>query len=279
MCGEAGAAVLSAPFGTRLGAPADVDAERVLIERKVEAEHLAPDVEAQVWRELDSLLELERRILEASARRVLGVFVEPMQEKTGQTLAPRFWAALQRLLETYDVPLVVSETASGLFRMGQGMWATERLPCRPDVVLWYAGGQLGHVFASDRYYLPKPLQLISTWDGDELSMRRMLWTLRALRVEPVRERAEAFRHMLELVWDQLEARCGLDGEGLYAGVDVGAGHVDGVLSELLARRVRAGRGVAGRVVLSPPLTIGDRELLRVQAALLGALRSIRGGGA
>jgi acetylornithine/succinyldiaminopimelate/putrescine aminotransferase len=39
-------------------------------------------------------------------------------------------------------------------------------------VLWYTGGQLGHVFVDDHYFVEKPLTLISTWDGDEISMTR-----------------------------------------------------------------------------------------------------------
>ena len=40
------------------------------------------------------------------------------------------------------------------------------------MVWWYTGGQLGHVFTDDKYYVSKPLTLISTWDGDELSIAR-----------------------------------------------------------------------------------------------------------
>jgi hypothetical protein len=40
------------------------------------------------------------------------------------------------------------------------------------MVWWYSGGQLGHVFVDDTYFVEKPLTLISTWDGDDISIAR-----------------------------------------------------------------------------------------------------------
>ena len=41
---------------------------------------------------------------------------------------------------------------------------------QPRCNVLFPGGQLGLSFIGDRYYVPDKLTLVSTWDGDEVSL-------------------------------------------------------------------------------------------------------------
>ncbi len=105
--------------------------------------------------------------------KVLGVFLEPVQERTGRRISVRFLRAVRSLCDRQDVPLVLNETASWLYRGSDRLFFCQAAEVTPDALLFYAGGQVSHVLVNDRYFLEKPLMLISTWDGDELSCLRL----------------------------------------------------------------------------------------------------------
>ena len=74
----------------------------------------------------------------------------------------------------------VVETSTGGFRgSAEHCFLVDSTALQPSQVWWYTGGQLGLVFCADEAWVEKPLQLISTWDGDELSMIRCNHHLRA----------------------------------------------------------------------------------------------------
>ena len=100
--------------------------------------------------------------------RILGVVVELIGEKTAYVADNEFLTQLSQL----NIPLIFVETASALGRNGQTLFMSDSLPVKPNMVWWYTGAQLGHVFVDDQHYVSKPLTLISTWDGDEISIRR-----------------------------------------------------------------------------------------------------------
>ena len=111
--------------------------------------------------------------------RVLTLIVEPIGERSGLVLPPTFYAALQERREQHGLRVTVSETATGGFRNGHGTcFYVDSTDLQPDQVLWYTGGQLGVVFCAETTWVEKPLQLISTWDGDELCMIRAAHHLR-----------------------------------------------------------------------------------------------------
>src|SRR5262249_62377824 len=45
----------------------------------------------------------------------------------------------------------------------------------------WGGGQTGYLHCAPRWFVPGPLTLVSTWDGDELSLIRQHHQLRAAR--------------------------------------------------------------------------------------------------
>ena len=131
---------------------------------------------------------LERlRSLLQEPERILGLAVEPVQQMTGRRLSVRFLKALRKVCDETGVPLVMNESASWAYRGSRELFYCQATGVLPDLLTMYGGGQVGHVLTNDKYYLDKPLMLISTWDGDELSclrLREQLRILRAFRDDP-----------------------------------------------------------------------------------------------
>jgi 4-aminobutyrate aminotransferase-like enzyme len=119
--------------------------------------------------------------------KLLGVAIEPVQQLTGRRVSVRFLKALRRVCDETGVPLVMNESACWAYRGSRELFYCQATGVLPDLLTMFAGGQIGHVLTNDRYYLDKPLMLISTWDGDELSclrLREQIRMLRAYRDDP-----------------------------------------------------------------------------------------------
>jgi acyl-CoA reductase-like NAD-dependent aldehyde dehydrogenase/4-aminobutyrate aminotransferase-like enzyme len=119
-----------------------------------------------------SLNAINQAITEHGADKILGIVVELVGERSGFTVDNGMLQELDTLRAKTGVPLVFVENASSLQRTGRGVFLSDQLSVKANMVLWYTGGQLGHVFVDDKYYTDKPLTLISTWDGDEISVAR-----------------------------------------------------------------------------------------------------------
>jgi 4-aminobutyrate aminotransferase-like enzyme len=200
--------------------------------------------------------------------RVLGIYVELVGEKTGYTLPEDFQVALNALHKDTGVPIVAVETASSLGRLSPNVFAVDGLPLLANAVLWYAGGQLGQIFVDDKHYVDKPLTLISTWDGDEISIQRAHHHLLEARNLLHHSRGAAFARAV----DDAKLPGTRHGGGLWQVVDLGdEGRADAIRKGALRRGLQIGKGLPGRLVLSPPLCIKDSDihagLQRLQQAL------------
>jgi 4-aminobutyrate aminotransferase-like enzyme/GNAT superfamily N-acetyltransferase len=125
--------------------------------------------------------------LMAWKEKLLGVAVEPVQQMTGRRLSVRFLKALRKVCDETGVPLVMNESACWAYRGSRELFYCQATGVLPDLLTMFGGGQVGHVLTNDKYYLDKPLMLISTWDGDELSclrLREQIRILRAYRDDP-----------------------------------------------------------------------------------------------
>ena len=207
---------------------------------------------------------LRERVEAVGPDAVFGLFAEAVGERSGEVLTPEDGARLSAACRELGVPLVLVETASGLYRGAAGAaWAVDAWPegAAPDAVLWYPGGQLGHVFVSDALYVGKPLTLISTWDGDELCMIRTHEALRAAWPLDLSALAQATDRLARTLAETFGGTAG--GAGLYRTVRVPARCVEPLDQAALAAGARLGRGAPGVRVLAPAL---DTAAHAVEAA-------------
>ncbi len=197
---------------------------------------------------------------------VIGLFVEPMQERTGRVVPEAFWARLAEWRERTGVPVVLVETATASYRSGMGPFAHAPMPRGPDAVTWWGGGQIGFVHASDEWFVPSPLTLVSTWDGDELSLVRVHHQLRAARRLSLVSALDALDVALAPARDGgFEVR----GTGLHR-VIAAPGRAEWLSKELLDRGIRVRAYSADHVGVVPPLDVPTAHL----GLLGGALREV-----
>jgi acyl-CoA reductase-like NAD-dependent aldehyde dehydrogenase/4-aminobutyrate aminotransferase-like enzyme/GNAT superfamily N-acetyltransferase len=202
---------------------------------------------------------------------VLGFVFEVVQERTGRVLPDDFWPALGALKAELDVPLIAVEHTTSGYRTGRGPFAsTERavnLHVRPDVVCWWGGGQTGYLHVSSKWYVPTPMMLVSTWDGDELSLVRDHHLLRAARKLDLAAASRALDDALAVL-----PRHGLTayGAGLYRVIHAGD------RADTIARGLRE-RGLAlralpgGKLAVIPALDEAAAAAERLAAALPAVL--------
>jgi RHH-type proline utilization regulon transcriptional repressor/proline dehydrogenase/delta 1-pyrroline-5-carboxylate dehydrogenase len=178
-------------------------------------------------------------------------------ERSGYVLSDEFLAAADALRAETGIPLVFVESAGALGRNGKSLFVTDSIDVTPNMVLWYTGVQLGQIFVDDHYYVPKPLTLISTWDGDEVCMRRTLCHLREAQSFLGKGVAAAFMTELHTIAKNVK----LNGSGLWQVLDFGdETKAEKFLRNCYAQGLRLGRGLPGRVVIAPSLTMDETEM-------------------
>ena len=208
---------------------------------------------------------LDALVAAEGAEALLGVYIETVQERTGVALSNAAWQALCAWRDRTGVPLVLSETTTGLYRNGRGrfFWV-DTVSGDADIVLWWAGGQTGHVFSNDRTYVSTPLTLISTWDGDELSATRLLWQMYAAGyVDPIDRSAEL---EATLVGAGVEAGA-LGGLGLYRTLHLTGDRAARLQTALAMLGVQVGRPQPDTLAFAPPITVSAADLSAFGKAL------------
>ena len=207
------------------------------------------------------------------ASRLFGLFVEVVGERSGLVLDGEAAKGLSDWCGMHDVPLVLVETASGCHRAGPSAWGIDALPSTvvSDLVLWYPGGQLGHIFCGDRYWIDRPLTLISTWDGEELSMIRAHEVWRAAWRLDMRPAVDALNALVNTVAKPARQSARVGGRGLYRTVTFAdATGADHALSCCERAGMIVGRGAPGTLVFAPPLDIDAARL----GAIIERLREV-----
>ena len=211
---------------------------------------------------------LDTRVNEAGGPdRVIGLFVEPMQERTGRTVPDAFYAALDEWRARTGIPVVFVETATASYRSGRGAFVSDDARFVPDAVTWWGGGQIGFVHTSRRWFVPAPLTLVSTWDGDELSLVRVHHQLRAARKvdlsRPIAELDAALRPFRD-------AGLAVRGTGLHRVVEAPS-RATAIADALLARGLRVRAYPNDHLAIVPPLDVARDALTHLHEAILEVL--------
>ncbi|MCA9692279.1 MAG: aminotransferase class III-fold pyridoxal phosphate-dependent enzyme [Myxococcales bacterium] len=224
---------------------------------------------------------LDGMVAQAGAETLYGLVAEIVGERSGYVLGGEAAVALGAACRRHQLPLVLVETASGGYRNGAGPWAVDQLPpgVAPDLVLWYPGGQLGHVFVNDRYWIDKPLTLISTWDGDELSMIRAHEHLRAAgKLDGLAEASAALGELLEGLVPAHFAGTRVGGLGLYRTLAFEAvADAHAVRAACRRRGLTLGEGLPGTLIVAPPFTLDAAAIGGLRRRLNAALAAAAGG--
>ena len=187
--------------------------------------------------------------------KVLGFVYELVQERTGLVIPREFVAALSALRKELDLPLIAVETTTHTYRSGLGAFMSPAIGLTPDILTWWGGGQTGYLHTSARWFVATPLTLVSTWDGDELSLVRQHHQLRAARHIDVAAASRAL--------DEVLAKTRANGLGAYRVIDASA-----ELAESLAHHGIAVRTFpSGKLGIIPALD----QLEAAAAALREAL--------
>lgn len=126
----------------------------------------------QIVGEKQSLEILKNYINTIDKERILGIALELLGKNSSYTFSLDFLKELDNIRKETGIPLIYNETVSSFYRNGKTFFLTDDLEIKPNMLWWFVGGQLGHVLVDDQYYVEKPLTLISTWDGDEISIAR-----------------------------------------------------------------------------------------------------------
>jgi hypothetical protein len=196
--------------------------------------------------------------------KVLGLVYEIVQERTGAVLPADFVAALGALRAELGLPLVAVETTTHTYRSGQGPFLSTAIGLVPDVLAWWGGGQTGYLHTSAKWFIGTPLTLVSTWDGDELSLVRQHHQLRAARHVDVAGASAAL--------DQALAATRSAGLGAYRVIDAGARSV-AIADGLAERGIAVRRFPNGRLGVIPALDQIEAAASALGAALREVLRA------
>jgi len=160
-----------------------------------------------------SLQALREVVTAAGAEKIFGFFYELVQERTGEVLPRGFLEGLENVRSEFGIPLVAVESTTALYRSGEGAFASPTSGVMPDVILWWTGGQTGYVHCNSKIFVATPMALVSTWDGDELSLVRHHHWLRAARRIDVKSAAQELGHVMQQVSLRFGATAA--GAGLY----------------------------------------------------------------
>ncbi len=194
---------------------------------------------------------------------ILGLFVETLQERTGRCLDKASFAALATACKRHDIPLVAFETASACYRSGEGSFQSSRWSEVPDILAWWGGGHTGYIHTNARYRVAKPLAMVSTWDGDELSLVRDHHHLRAARRVDIKAASSALDGALELA---SKAGIKVRGRGLYRVMEAGARAQD-LHQALLDKGVRLRLFPGNRLAVIPCLDSALESAHKLRQAL------------
>lgn len=213
--------------------------------------------------------ESKRELLECidkhGKEKILAIVVELVGEKTGFTFDEEYLQNLDEIRKQTGIPLIFCENSSAYFRNGRSLFLTEMLSIKPNMMWWYTGGQLGHVFVDDQYYVDKPLTLISTWDGDDISILRSYNNLKHLVSY---DKKIDFYETLKKEFSALSPH----GMGNWCSVTIqDPKKLDSFLFLAQQNGVLFAKGYENRLMICPPLDLSDDKKEKITTLLKNIL--------
>jgi acetylornithine/succinyldiaminopimelate/putrescine aminotransferase len=199
------------------------------------------------------------------------VIVEPIQSMSGIRCADAAWfARLREVTAVHGCWLICDEIQTGLGRVGAPS-AAEFYGIRPDAMTLAkglaSGVPVGAVMLADAAAATvQPGDLGSTFGGGPIAMAALLATLTVVREERLVARAQALGARLKRsLPGRVVAR--VRGEGLLLGLECHA-PAAGLQQHLMQHRILTGSSGDPRVLrLMPPLTLSDRAVEMLEAAI------------
>lgn len=229
--------------------------------------------------------ELERRIDEIGGHRIAAFLGEPILGVGGMVPPPEcYWPRVQEVLDRHGILLVLDEIVTAFGRTGH-WFAAERYGLRPDVVVTAKGISSGYVpmgavLVGHRVLERADGQLFLhgfTYNGHPTACAVALENLAIIEREGLLERARvagprllAELRELEALDHVVEAR----GEGLMLGVQIDDPATAAAIAAGCRRDGLIVRASGPSLVLSPPLVIGDEDLVELARILGENVRSL-----
>ena len=193
---------------------------------------------------------------------VIGLVLEYCQERSGCVIPASFWPLLAELRAQTGLPVALFESSTAVYRSGLGPFASSDLRFLPDLLCWFGGGQVGFIHTNDQYWVNTPFAMASTWDGDELSLVRIVHHLRTARQLHLRPANQALRKAL---MPALNAGLTVRGVGLYRVIETDKA------PRLRVALAQQGLHVAmvgeNRLIVAPPLDQAEELASRLGEAL------------
>ncbi len=192
------------------------------------------------------------------------VILEPIQGEGGYRLPnDRFIDDLDRLLNRYDIQLVMDEIQTGLGRTGK-MWGVDHTPLEPDLLTAAKGLRVGATVGRGELFPDTQGRISSTWGaGDIMGSLRGVATVDAIREEDLMttaiERGARFREGLADA--EVSELSNIRGKGLMLAVDASSkAHRDRIIDEALARGLLILPCGYRSIRFLPPLDVTEREI-------------------
>jgi adenosylmethionine-8-amino-7-oxononanoate aminotransferase len=124
------------------------------------------DLSEKDWQE-----RIEESFRELRMDQILGLMVEPLCEKACIRKPKNYLKALIKVCRSKKLPVIFHESASAFFNYSANRFFCAGDEIKPDGIVFYLGEQVAFLACQEELFLKKPLTMISTWDGDDHSMR------------------------------------------------------------------------------------------------------------
>ncbi len=188
-----------------------------------------------------------RDFLRQTSGTTVALVYELVGERTGLVLPKAFCKSLEDVREEFKVGLIAVETASAGYRSGVDAFLSQTYEHKPDTLVWWPGGQTGYVHVTSEKYIKAPMKLVSTWDGDELTLIRHHHQLRAVRRL---DRAAVIEGLSAAANKLQEMGFSVQGLGMHRVVECGR-QVRNIQRALRSRGVHCYAAANGNLLVTP----------------------------